>query len=83
MRVRLMGTDKELDEYVARFQLVFDVLEVSEYYPNRNGSQLKRAYLEIALTAGRPTVVHASAVRTDRQAVGESAVRAIEPQNRA
>ncbi len=46
MKIRIMGTRKEAEDAVKVLHLAFDVLEVSDFRPNRGDSQLGRVYVE-------------------------------------
>lgn len=65
MKIRLEGTTDEVDAGVELVKQVFDVREVSRFYPNRGESKLGRRYVEAAApTASQPLQAHA--VRADR-----------------
>lgn len=49
MKIRITGTHAELHQAAARLGEVFEVLEVSQPYPNRGASQLYRLYAEARL----------------------------------
>ena len=47
MKIRIMGTRPETEDAVKVLRLAFDVLEVSDFYPNRRGdSRLGRVYVD-------------------------------------
>ncbi|WP_410640676.1 hypothetical protein [Amycolatopsis sp. lyj-346] len=46
MKIRIMGTRAETDDAVKVLRLAFDVLEVSDFRPNRGDSRLGRVYVE-------------------------------------
>lgn len=46
MKIRIMGTPHECDDAVKVLRLAFDVLEVSDFRPNRGDSRLGRVYVE-------------------------------------
>jgi hypothetical protein len=46
MKIRIMGTRAETEDAVKVLRLAFDVLEVSDFRPNRGDSQLGRVYVE-------------------------------------
>lgn len=51
MKIRIMGTPQECADAVRVLRLGFDVLEESEFYPNRGTSRLGRVYVEAAAPA--------------------------------
>jgi hypothetical protein len=56
VKVRLHGTPQEVSEATRRLVEVFDVVAVSQAYPDRGASVLVRVYLEIRLDPpGTPT----------------------------
>jgi hypothetical protein len=61
VKLRVEGTEQEISEGVALLALVFDLHEVSKFYPNRGRSVLGRVYV----TAVPRTVTRADAERTD------------------
>lgn len=54
MKVRLHGTLGEVAEATRRLVEVFDVVSVSEPYPDRGASVLVRVYLEVRLDPTSP-----------------------------
>lgn len=46
MKIRIMGTRAETEDAVKVLRLAFDVLEVSDFRPNRGDSRLGRVYVE-------------------------------------
>lgn len=74
MKIRLMGTEEEINTVVPVLTAVLIVHEVSDFYPNRGKSRLGRVYLDVAGPA--PNIVHGTAVRTDQPTT------AIEPTRR-
>lgn len=46
MKIRIMGTRAETDDAVKVLRLAFDVLEVSDFRPNRGDSRLGQVYVE-------------------------------------
>lgn len=64
MKIRIEGTHEETDAAVDAVREVFDVHEVSRFYPNRGDSVLGRVYLTVAPSPAR--VLRATAARTDR-----------------
>jgi hypothetical protein len=53
VKIRLEGTPKECAQAAPRLAEVFDVVSVSEPYPNRGRSLLVRVYAEVRLGAER------------------------------
>jgi hypothetical protein len=49
VKIRLEGTPTECDQAAPRLAEVFDVVSVSDPYPNRGRSQLVRVYVEVRL----------------------------------
>lgn len=54
IKMRLTGTQTDLDKWLKFLQRVdskelIEILEVSDFYPNRGSSKLGRQYLEINL----------------------------------
>jgi hypothetical protein len=54
VKVRLHGTLGEVAEATRRLVEVFDVVSVSEPYPDRGASVLVRVYLEVRLDPASP-----------------------------
>jgi hypothetical protein len=76
--VRIMVTADQADRVIARFKEGFNVLEVSDPYPNRRGeSQLVRVYLTVDFDSDATTTIHAEAVRTDRHPIDHTRRRSI------
>lgn len=46
MKIRITGTQKETAAAAELLRVVFDVREISEFYPNRGASKLGRVYVE-------------------------------------
>lgn len=67
MRMRLMGTRQEIDAALPVMAEVFDIHEVSDFYPNRGTSQLGRVYVDVG--GVRPVTIRATAARTDRKTI--------------
>ena len=53
MKIRLEGTRQECEQAAPRLAEVFDVVSVSDPYPNRGRSLLVRVYVEVRLGAER------------------------------
>ncbi len=53
MKIRLEGTPTECEQAAPRLAEVFDVVSVSDPYPNRGRSLLVRVYVEVRLGAER------------------------------
>jgi hypothetical protein len=53
MKIRLEGAPKECEQAAPRLAEVFDVISVSDPYPNRGRSLLVRVYVEVRLGAER------------------------------
>ncbi len=49
MRIRLEGTRQECQQAAPRLAELFEVVSVSDPYPNRSGSRLVRVYVEVRL----------------------------------
>jgi hypothetical protein len=49
VKIRLQGTRQECQQAAARLAEVFDVVSVSDPYPNRSRSLLVRLYVEVHL----------------------------------
>ncbi len=49
MKIRLEGTREECVQVALRLAEVFDVVSVSDLYPNRGRSLLVRVYVEVCL----------------------------------
>jgi hypothetical protein len=49
VKIRLEGTPQECQQAAPRLAEVFDVVAVSDPYPNRGRSRLVRVYLEVRL----------------------------------
>lgn len=47
MKIRLTGTRDEIDAILPTLTETLEVLEQSDFYPNRGTSQLGRVYLEV------------------------------------
>jgi hypothetical protein len=56
VKIRLEGTPTECEQAAPRLAEVFDVVSVSDPYPNRGRSLLVRVYVEVRL--GRERDVH-------------------------
>jgi hypothetical protein len=56
MRLRLMGTRADCAATVAVLRTCLRVLEVSEFYPNRGGSELGRVYVQVRTPDPMPEV---------------------------
>jgi hypothetical protein len=54
MKLRLEGTPAECEQAVALLGQTFDVVLVSDPYPNRGRSRLVRVYIEARLNPERP-----------------------------
>lgn len=63
MKIRIEGTRDEIAVAVDALREVFDVHEVSRFYPNRGDSVLGRVYVT---AAPAQRVVRAKATRADR-----------------
>jgi hypothetical protein len=46
MKIRITGTRPETEDAVKVLRLAFDVLEVSDFRPNRGDSRLGRVYVD-------------------------------------
>jgi hypothetical protein len=55
VKVRLHGTRQEVAEATRRLVQVFDVVAVSEAYPDRGASVLVRVYLDVRVDPASPT----------------------------
>jgi hypothetical protein len=53
VKIRLEGTPKECEQAAPRLAEVFDVVSVSDPYPNRGRSLLVRVYVEVRLGPAR------------------------------
>jgi len=53
VKIRLEGTPTECEQAAPRLAEVFDVVSVSDPYPNRGRSLLVRVYVEVRLGAER------------------------------
>jgi hypothetical protein len=53
VKIRLEGTPQECEQAAPRLAEVFDVVSVSDPYPNRGRSLLVRVYVEVRLGTGR------------------------------
>jgi hypothetical protein len=60
--IRIEGTLRECQQATTRLAEVFDVVSISDPYPNRGRSSLVRVYLEIRLGDQR-RADHGAAVR--------------------
>jgi hypothetical protein len=49
VKIRIMGTEDECREAVARLAAIFDLLSADGPYANRGGSRLVRVYAEVRL----------------------------------
>jgi hypothetical protein len=49
VKIRIEGTLQECQQATPQLAQVFDVVSISDAYPNRGGSSLVRVYLEIRL----------------------------------
>jgi hypothetical protein len=49
VKIRLEGTPKECEQAAPRLAEVFDVVSISDPYPNRGRSLLVRVYVEVRL----------------------------------
>jgi hypothetical protein len=54
VKLRLWGTREEVAQATRRLVEVFDVLAVSDPYPDRGASVLVRVYLEVRLDPAAP-----------------------------
>jgi hypothetical protein len=54
VKIRLRGTADACRQAAERLAAVFQVLSVSDPYPDRGHSVLVRVYIEAELPAGRP-----------------------------
>jgi hypothetical protein len=53
VKIRLEGTRQECEQAAPRLAELFDVVSVSDPYPNRGRSLLVRVYVEVRLGPGR------------------------------
>ena len=53
VKIRLEGTPEECQQAAPRLAEVFEVVSISDPYPNRGHSRLVRVYLEIRLADQR------------------------------
>ncbi len=53
VKIRLEGTPQECEQAALRLAEVFDVVSVSDPYPNRGRSLLVRVYVEVRLARER------------------------------
>jgi hypothetical protein len=53
VKIRLEGTQEECEQAAPRLAELFDVVSVSDPYPNRGRTLLVRVYVEIRLTDHR------------------------------
>jgi hypothetical protein len=53
VKIRLEGTEQECQQAAPRLAEVFEVVSISDPYPNRGQSRLVRVYLEIRLDTQR------------------------------
>jgi hypothetical protein len=67
MKIRLSGTKDGCAAAVAALAAGFVLREVSGFYPNRGATVLGRVYVDVE---PRPEVVHATATRDERRAIG-------------
>ncbi len=74
VKIRLEGTEQECQQVTPQLAEVFDVVSISDPYPNRGQSRLVRVYLEIRLDTQRQADDGATVRRpraTIRRAAGE------------
>ncbi|WET79217.1 hypothetical protein P3102_35200 [Amycolatopsis sp. QT-25] len=72
MKIRIEGTTHETEAAAELLREVFDVREVSRFYPNRGRSTLGRVYVDVEFA--RPISVRATATRveySDQQVTGK------------
>ncbi len=74
MKFRIEGTTQETGAAAELLREVFNVREVSSFYPNRGRSTLGRVYVDVEFP--QPGPVRATATRTDSTA---SRIQAREP----
>lgn len=72
MKIRLEGTPKECEQAAPRLAEVFDVVSVSDPYPNRGRSLLVRVYVEVRLGSERD-VGHDDAIAPPRATIHRAA----------
>jgi Single-strand binding protein family len=65
VKIRLEGTRQECEQAAPRLAEVFDVVSVSDPYPNRGRSLLVRVYVEVRLSS-KPDVDHDDAAAPPR-----------------
>lgn len=53
MKIRIEGTPQECQQATPRLAEVFDVVSISQPYPNRGQTRLVRVYVEIRLADQR------------------------------
>ncbi|MFJ8913446.1 hypothetical protein [Amycolatopsis sp. NPDC102389] len=66
MRIRIEGTTQETAAAAELLREVFNVREVSSFYPNRGRSTLGRVYVDVEFA--RPDTVRATATRVEHPA---------------
>lgn len=49
MKIRLEGTEKEIQQAIETIKRSFNVLQISDLYKNRVNSKLYRIYIEFAI----------------------------------
>jgi hypothetical protein len=69
VKIRLEGTPQECQQATSGLAEVFDVISVSQPYPNRGRSRLVRVYVEIRLTDQRHADQDDATVRRPRATI--------------
>lgn len=68
MKIRIEGTMQETVAAAELLREVFDVREISHFYPNRGRSTLGRVYVDVGIAQSGPVRATATRVEhTDRQ----------------
>ncbi len=69
VKIRLEGTPEECQQAAPRLAEVFEVVSISDPYPNRGRSRLVRVYLEIRLASERHADQDDATVRRPRATI--------------
>jgi hypothetical protein len=66
VKIRIEGTREECQQATPKLAEVFDVVSISDPYPDRGQSRLVRVYVEIRLAAERQVDEDGATVRPRR-----------------
>jgi Protein of unknown function (DUF3970) len=77
VKIRLEGTQEECQQATPRLAELFDVISVSDAYPNRGASRLVRVYVEVRL--GDQRQAHPSGAAERPRATIQRAARELPP----